>query len=104
MMVKKPLMKPLVKLPVSGNLATLCEVLAGVDEEEARPDELHQAPLLAPRWAPNVVVVNNICLGIGLSLGPLCSRWLRNDRCTRRRIRGSKAHGEVPRFGALLVR
>src|SRR4051812_49222078 len=98
MMVKKPLMKPLVKLSASGNLATLYEVLAGINKEEARPDDLHQAPLLAPRWAPNVVVVNNICLCIGLSLGTLCSRWLWNGRCMRGRIRGSKAHGEVPRF------
>ena len=47
---------------------TLREVLAGVDEV-ARPDELHPVPLLAPWWAPNVVVVNNICLRGGLSWG-----------------------------------
>ena len=61
--------KLLMKLPASGNPATLREVLAGVDEEQARPDELHQAPLLAPRWAPNVMVVSRHMPGIGLSWG-----------------------------------
>ena len=61
--------KPLAMLPASGNPATLCDVLAGVDEEEARPEELHQAPLLAPRWAPNVVVVSRHMPEIGLRRG-----------------------------------
>lgn len=65
------------KLPASGNPATQREVLAGVDEEEARPDELHLAPLLAPRWAPNVVVVSRHMPTGRLELGPLCVRWLR---------------------------
>jgi hypothetical protein len=48
---------------------TLPETLVGVDEEQSRPDAIQPAPLSAPRWAPNVVVVNEHMPQGGLSWG-----------------------------------
>jgi hypothetical protein len=48
------------KPPGEPSPRTLPETLVGVDEEQqqSRPDAIQPAPLSAPRWAPNVVVVN----------------------------------------------
>jgi hypothetical protein len=65
----------LVKPPGELNLSDLTKALAGVDEEQSRPDAIQPAPLSAPRWAPNVVVVNEHMPWDGLSSG----RWTLSD-------------------------
>ena len=66
------------------------------------PSELiQQAPVPAPRWAPTVVVVNNRCLGVGLSLGPMDARGfgegLRDGVAHKEHCK----HKDLPCFGAL---
>jgi hypothetical protein len=66
-----PMAKRLVKPPGELNPESWPEALAGVDEEGPVRMKLQPAPLLAPRWAPTVVVVNRQMPGVGLRLGPM---------------------------------
>ena len=71
----------------------------------ARPNELQPAPLLAPRWAPNVVVVSRHMPDIGLSwgLGALVAPEAVDalDAWVKQRIANTLG---VPRFRALVRR
>jgi hypothetical protein len=65
----------LVKPPGEPSPRTLPETLVIVDEEQSCLDIIQPAPLSAPRWAPNVIVVNDHMPQGGLSWG----RWTLSD-------------------------
>jgi hypothetical protein len=68
-------------MPSEPSPRTLPETLVGVDEEQSRPDIIQPAPLSAPQWAPNVVVVNEHMPQGGLSW----SQWTLSDLEEERR-------------------
>lgn len=98
------MMMKLEKLSSGLNPGTQPKVLTGVVEEGPIRMKLQTTPLLAPRWAPTVIMVNKQMSGVGLCWG----RWTpedpgRDDAMETAHGR-THEHHDVPRFRALVRR